>query len=106
MLRTAIFALALGLPGMAVAEEFPHSALGLEVRSDEGTVMSRVEAVERDGDGRIVAVEAPGLAPADAPAAASDLVAEQDGQRFLINYRAAERNDRTRAGGAVQIAAR
>lgn len=104
MLRTAILALALGLPGVAGAEEFPHSAMGLEVRSDAGTVLSRVEAVERDGEGRIVAVEAPGLAPADAPAAAADLVAERDAERFFINLPASPRTQR--GGGAIQTAAR
>lgn len=103
LLRTAVFALALGLPGMAAADQFPQSAQGLEVRGDDGTVLSRVESVERDANGRIVAIEAPGLAPADAPAASSDLVAEAQAQRFFTSYSSAERNDRQRAAGGDQI---
>lgn len=102
LLRTIVLTFAIGLPSMAVAEEFPQSALGLEVRGDDGTVMSRVESVQRDSRGRIVSVEAPGLEPADAPAAASDLVAERDAQRFFTSYTVAERNDRTRAAGGDQ----
>jgi hypothetical protein len=106
LVRTIFFALALGLPSAALAEDLPQSPLGLEVRGDDGTVLSRVEAVERDRQGRVVAVEAPGLAPADAPAAAHDLVAERDAQRFFVSYRSAERNDRERAAGAAQTRAR
>jgi len=76
MLRTLVFALAIGLPGLAAAEQFPQSAQGVEVRGHDGTVVGRVSAVERDADGDIVAVEIPGMEPGDAPYASSDLVAE------------------------------
>ena len=62
MLRTIVIALALGLPGVAVAQDsqFRESAVGIEVRGDDGTVVGRVNAVERDADGRMVAVEIAG----------------------------------------------
>lgn len=73
MLRTLVFALAIGLPGLAAAEQFPQSALDVEVRGDDGTVIGRVSAVERNADGEIVGVEIPGMEPGDA---SRDLVAE------------------------------
>ncbi len=83
MLRTLVFALAIGLPGLAAAEEFPQSAQGVEVRGDDGTVVGRVSSVERNADGDIVAVEIPGMEPGDAPYAPSDLVAENQREQLI-----------------------
>ena len=83
MLRTLIFALAIGLPGLAAAEQFPQSAQGVEVRGDDGTVVGRVSAVERNADGDIVAVEITGMEPGDAPYAPSDLVAENQREQLV-----------------------
>ena len=77
MLRTLAFALAIGLPGLAAAEQFPQSARDVEVRGDDGSVVGRVAAVERNADGEIVAVEIPGLEPGDAPRASGNLIAEE-----------------------------
>ena len=102
MLRTLAFILALGAPSLAMAEQFPESPLGLQVRGDDGTVIGRITAVERDADGNIVAVEIPGLEPADAPE--ERLVAER-------RERAPERPRVTRinaenAGGAASATVR
>lgn len=82
MLRTLIFALALTLPSLAGAqqmrEQFPDSPLGMDVRGHDGAVLGRVESVERDARGNIVAVEIPGLEPGNAPAASGNLVAENN----------------------------
>ena len=67
MLRTLAFILALGAPSLAMAQQFPDSPLGQEVRGHDGTVLGRIIAVERDAEGNIVAVEIPGLEPGDAP---------------------------------------
>lgn len=83
MLRTLVFALAIGLPGLAVAEQFPHSAQDVEVRGDDGAVIGRVAAVERNADGDIVAMEIPGMEPGSAPHASSDLVAENQRERLI-----------------------
>jgi hypothetical protein len=77
MLRTLAFALMIGLPGLAAAEQFPQSAQDLEVRGHDGTVIGRVTAVERNADGDVVAMEIPGLEPGDAPRASRDLIAEE-----------------------------
>ena len=77
MLRTLLFALAIGLPGLAAAEQFPQSAQDVEVRGDDGSVIGRVASVERNAEGEIVAVEIPGLEPGSAPNASGDLVAEE-----------------------------
>jgi hypothetical protein len=77
MLRTLAFALAIGLPGLAAAEQFPQSARDVEVVGDDGRTIGRVAAVERNAEGEIVAVEIPGLEPGDAPRASRDLVAEE-----------------------------
>jgi hypothetical protein len=77
MLRTLAFVLAIGLPGLAAAEQFPQSAQDVEVRADDGSIIGRVAAVERNADGDIVGVEIPGLEPGDAPRASHDLVAEE-----------------------------
>jgi hypothetical protein len=97
MLRTLAFALMIGLPGVAAAEQFPQSAQGVEVRSHDGTTIGRVAAVERNADGDIVAVEIPGLEPGDAPAASRDLVAE-DRRNPVIRVR--EGRDRSDQNGA------
>lgn len=98
MLRSLVVALALGAPGMAAAQQFPDSAVGIEVRGDDGTAIGRVEAVERDSEGRIVAAELSDQEPADAPYALDDLVAERnDRNALLVN----DRRDRdTRRGAA------
>lgn len=98
MLRTLalapIFALAIGLPGMAAAEQFPQSAEGVEVRGHDGRVIGRVEAAERNADGDIVAMEIPGLEPGSAPYASSDLVAD-DQRNMVVRVRESrERDDR------------
>lgn len=87
MLRMMICAAALLTPGFAAAEEFPHSAQGIEIRSDQGEVMGRVERVERNAQGRVMAVQASGLeAPEDAPAASSDLVAEAEPRHMAAGF--------------------
>ncbi len=85
MLRTLAFALAISLPGLAAAEQFPQSAQNVEVRGDDGSVIGRVAAVERNADGDIVAVEIPGLEPGDAPHASRDLIAEERRELVRVN---------------------
>ncbi|MBN8606416.1 MAG: PRC-barrel domain-containing protein [Caulobacterales bacterium] len=97
MLRSLFLALALGAPTLAAAEQFPESALGVEVRGHDGTLLGRVTDVERDGDGRIISVEIPGLEPGDAPASARDLVAEND-RRLIAPDRARLARERVLAG--------
>lgn len=97
MLRTLAFALAIGLPSMAAAEQFPQSAQDVEVRGHDGTTIGRVAAVERNANGDIVAVEIPGLEPGDAPIASRDLVAE-DRRNPVIRVR--ESRDRADQNGA------
>ncbi|HRP09604.1 MAG TPA: hypothetical protein PLK37_01070 [Terricaulis sp.] len=102
MLRTLVLALALAAPGVAMADDFPQSALHAPVVSDTGAVLGRVNAVERDAQGRIVAAEIDGLEPPSAPYASQDLVAERERAReVLMNGRRADRqlaaNQRTRA---------
>lgn len=99
MLRTLAFALIIGLPGLAVAEQFPQSAQNVEVRGHDGTVIGRVAAVERNADGDIVAVEIPGLEPGDAPMASRDLVAED--QRNMV-VRVRESRDGADQNGAYE----
>ncbi len=86
MLRTLAFALMIGLPGVAAADQFPQSAQGVEVRGEDGSVIGRVSAVERNTDGEIVAVEIPGLEPGDAPVTSRDLIAE-DSRNMVIRVR-------------------
>jgi hypothetical protein len=99
MLRTLAFALIIGLPGLAAAEQFPHSAQDVEVRGHDGTVIGRVAAVERNADGDIVAVEIPGLEPGDAPVASRDLIAE-DQRNMVIRVR--ESRDGADQNGAYE----
>ncbi len=95
MLRTLVFALAIGMPGLAGADQFPQSAQDVEVRGHDGTVVGRVSAVERNADGDIVAVEIPGLEPGDAPYASSDLVAENRRERITRVNDTGERRRQT-----------
>lgn len=97
MLRTLIIALALGAPGMAGAQQFPQSAVGIDVVGDDGTVIGRVEHVERDANGRIVAAELSNLEPGNAPYASDDLVAEND-RNALMSLVRDRRDDRNGAG--------
>ncbi len=99
MLRTLAFALIIGLPGLAAAEQFPNSAQNVEVRGHDGTVIGRVAAVERNADGDIVAVEIPGLEPGDAPMAPRDLIAED--QRNMV-VRVRESRDGADQNGAYE----
>lgn len=99
MLRTLIIALAIAAPGVATAQqahstEFNSSAVGIEVRGDDGTVIGRVASVERDANGRVVAAEIPGQEPGSAPYAPSDLVAERNDGRILINDRERDSSNR------------
>jgi hypothetical protein len=80
-MRLAIFALCLGLA--AACSEAPDPAVGLLVRADDGTVLGRVAAIERDRDGRIVAAEIEGLEPADAPDPSTENLA-QDQERLWV----------------------
>ena len=99
MLRNLAFALMIGLPGVAAAEQFPQSAQDVRVVGDDGTTIGRVSAVERNADGEIVAVEIPGLEPADAPVASRDLIAE-DPRSMVIRVR--ESRDRRDQNGASE----
>lgn len=99
MLRSLAFALIIGLPGLAAAEQFPQSAQDVEVRGHDGSVLGRVSAVERNADGEIVAVEIPGLEPGDAPVASRDLIAE-DRRGMMI--RVGESRDRGDRNGAYE----
>jgi hypothetical protein len=101
MLRTLAFALAIGLPGLAAAEQFPHSAQGVEVRGDDGTVIGRVSLVERNAEGEIVAVEIPGLEPGSAPHASSDLVAG-DNREHVVSVRDNGERQRQNESGIFQ----
>jgi hypothetical protein len=68
------------------------------VRGDDGAVIGRITAVERNGDGDIVAVEIPGLEPGDAPDNA--LVAENQRARLMRIDDDRRRRERARAGSA------
>jgi hypothetical protein len=102
MLRTLVLALAVATPGAALAQDnnqrqFPDSAVGIAVLSDDGTVVGHVDRVERDRRGRITAVEIAGQEPGDAPYAPSNLVAERnDRESLFISDR---RDDARRSGG-------
>ncbi|MBX3429344.1 MAG: hypothetical protein KF779_07165 [Hyphomonadaceae bacterium] len=103
MLRTLafapLFALAIALPGVAAAEQFPHSALDVRVAGDDGSTIGHVSSVERNAEGEIVAVEIPGLEPGDAPTASRDLIAED--QRDLM-IRVRESRDRRDQNGVSE----
>ena len=83
MLRTLVFALAIAAPGLAAAEDFPHAVVGSEVRGDNGVVIGRVTAVQRDRHGNIISVEIPGAEPPDASTVTPRVVARNDDQRAL-----------------------
>ena len=104
MLRTLIVALVLAAPGFAAAQQFPESAVGVEVVGDDGNAVGRVRAVERDAQGRIVAAEIPGLEPGNAPFASADLVADNDDQ-LRVPARA-RRDERDRGGGDLRTRTR
>ena len=81
MLRTFAFAALSLAASTAVASAEPRhmrleTPMGVEVTSDDGTVLGRVAHVERNRTGRIVAAEVPGLEPADAPRAPVNVVAD------------------------------
>lgn len=96
MLRSMMLASVLITAVPAWAEQFPASAVGLEVRGDDGTVLGRVEQVTRDGQGRIVSARFSGLeAPADAPypvvqPRAPEMLARAPAQRRLMAENAAQ----------------
>jgi len=98
MLRILAFSLLLGAPSLAMAQQFPDSPVGQDVRGDDGAVIGRVTAVERNADGDIVAVEIPGLEPSDAPAGA--LIAENERQRTIRVNDDQRRQARGRAASA------
>src|SRR5690242_18651785 len=100
MLRALVIVLALGAPGLAAAQQFPDSAVGVDVVGDDGTVIGRVEAVVRDANGRIVSAEISGLEPGNAPHASSDLVA--DDENALSRLVRERREDRDDTGGVTQ----
>ena len=104
MLRTLALALAIGLPGVAAAEQFPQSAINAEVRGDDGTELGRVTAVERNAEGEIVAAEIPGLEPGDAPYAPDNLIAEND--RELVVPASVREQHRERIVGAQRVSLR
>ncbi len=85
MLRTLVLApfIALALATPAMADDFPESALHAPVVADNGVVVGRVAAVERDASGRIIAAEIPGQEPPSAPVASRDLVAEREQPRLV-----------------------
>ena len=104
MLRILALAVMLAAPA-ASAEQFRDSAIGVEVRADDGTVLTRVAAVERNARGEIVAAELPGLEPADAPLAAPELVAEDERDRLWTPTTVRERES-ARGGVSRRTAAR
>lgn len=98
MLRTLVLVLATAAPGVALADpprdQFPQSALHAPVVTDTGAVVGRVESVQRNEEGDIVAAEiSGGLEPPSAPFADDRLVAEN---ALRVTARA-ERNDRLSA---------
>jgi hypothetical protein len=105
MLRMVVIALALGLPGLAKAQQFPDSAIGAAVVADNGAVVGYVDHVVRDGDGRIVATEIEGQEPASAPYAPRELVASAERSELMVVV-ADRRDDRRDARGSAQTRAR
>jgi len=95
MLRTLVIALALGAPGAALAQDqFRDSAIDAEVVGDRGEVVGRVDHVERDARGRIVAAEVGGLEPAGAPYVPRDLVASNDVETIAFTVRDERQRER------------
>lgn len=91
-MRTIIIALALAIPSLAEAQQFPDSAIGAAVVADNGEVVGHVDHVVRDGDGDIMAAEISNQEPASAPYAPRALVADAGDDLMLI----VERNDEPR----------
>lgn len=99
MLRTLVLALALGVPGIAAAQDqFRDSAVGAEVVSDTGQVVGRVDHVVRDANGRIIATEIADQEPASAPYAPESLVASADPRMLVVS----DRRDDLRAGAVTR----
>lgn len=91
-------ACALACPGVASAQDFPSSTVGLEVRADDGQPLGEVRQITRDRHGRIISARLPNE-PADAPAAAPALVADaQPRERITARYRSGEAEARPRRG--------
>ena len=103
MLRTLIFALAIAAPGLAAAEDFPHAVVGSEVHADNGVVIGRVTAVQRDRHGHIISVEIPGGEPPDASSLAPRMVAQNNDQRAELRVLVNDRRARTEAGSAERV---
>lgn len=106
MLRTLVFVFAIAAPGLAVAEDFPHAVVGSEVRGDNGVVIGRVTAVQRDRRGNIIAVEIPGAEPPDAATVLPRVVAQNDDQRALLRVLVNDRRNRVRDDGVSPDRAR
>lgn len=104
MLRILALAFMLAAPA-ASAEQFRESTIGVDVRGDDGTVLSQVAAVERNADGQIVAAELPGLEPADAPFASPSLVADDEQDQLWVPTRAPE-PESARGGVGARTTAR
>ncbi|HVY85359.1 MAG TPA: hypothetical protein VG943_09510 [Caulobacterales bacterium] len=104
MLRTMLLACVLALPGLAAAQDFPNAAVGAEVKADDGTVLGHVRQVTRDRHGHVVSAALPNE-PADAPAASSDLVADQGALRIPARFAPSpQRAPReTEGGGAGRV---
>ncbi len=103
MLRTLVLALVMAAPA-ASAEQFRESALGVEVRGDDGVTLGEVTAVERNAEGEIVSVEIAGLEPADAPFASSDMIAEEERDQGWIPT--STRQESPRGGASRRTATR
>jgi len=103
MLRTLIFALAIAAPGLAVAEDFPHAVVGSEVRADNGVVIGRVTAVQRDRHGHIISVEIPGAEPPDAASVLPRMVAQNSDRRAELRVLVNDRSTRSDAGSTDRV---
>ncbi|HYD87072.1 MAG TPA: hypothetical protein VEA80_06340 [Vitreimonas sp.] len=78
MLRTlALATFFAAAPVVATAEQFPRAASEQVVRGHDGAELGRIAEVEYDEDGNVIAAAIPGLEPADAPHAPSNLIAEE-----------------------------
>lgn len=75
MLRSACLVLTLAL--LCACGRAADDPIGMAVINEDGVVLGQVASVERDGAGRIIAAEIPGLEPADAPE--GEMVAEEAG---------------------------
>ena len=91
MLRTILFSVIALTASVGVATAEPRhtrseTPVGVEVRGDDGAVLGHVTGVERNRAGRIVAASVPGLEPADAARAPTNLVAENDRLRIVSDH--------------------